>query len=237
MEQGFELSGVKTDRDAAKNVNDTASVNYTVQAYQCDESGNVDSSTFSQGSDVYVCVETDVSDVMLESIVSFDLSQKGDYGGSFSPITAGGGANELTSVACSGKKCIIHTMLISAFFDTRNNNDVDGSGKVQLSFGTPTSRRMVEAGIKSGDRKLVEEEAAEFRVTLGIQAGVESDIIEEPKATQGSQSSVVWGVVGIAVTVLGFGTVAYWLTAQRRIGKEKTPSDFILEETKKIIAA
>jgi hypothetical protein len=152
-----------------------ASFDYTVTACQCNESFECEPQILTQASDTLICIETNTTNVEIASIHQLFFNQ-----GSLAQNAIGDGLeDEFTIVNVSGKKAVVRTKLVAAFFELDFPENIEATGVCTLKFvddngqgrrlhaPVSTSRILQQAG---GDQP----EEVGFAVELFLEAGAES---------------------------------------------------------------
>jgi hypothetical protein len=166
--QGFEVTGIDLDRLDASEEDGDAVLDYEVVACQCNVTFSCVDSVLTQGSDVYICVETTAENVEIEEVRSLNFAQ-----GAFNvtPVVDGS-ADALSALFYNGKQASIRYQMISAFFDDENPEDVIASGSVLLKFTDDDGRRQLRSAKIVSPRSLQTQDNAdkEFEVTMSLAA-------------------------------------------------------------------
>jgi hypothetical protein len=128
--QGFEITGIDLSRVNATEMTDSTDLGYEVTACHCNATGSCVNDILSQGSDVYLCVETTAPNVKIAAIQELTMVQ-----GSFNttPIVSGI-EDPLTLVTIDGKEATVRYQIISAFFEDPDPLDIVAIGSVLLAF-------------------------------------------------------------------------------------------------------
>jgi hypothetical protein len=140
----FRLSAIDITREGAANATETASLDYPVNAYFCNDGDvQVPGQLLSQGSALQFCVKIDDSvldAVFVEDILEATISQpnaNGRIGASASNIITGTVADSLTEKACRELGiCNVKSQLLSKFFADADPLDLEVTGTALLSFGS-----------------------------------------------------------------------------------------------------
>jgi len=186
MTAGFQAIGLDLDREAAVTVTETAALDYEIFACQCDASLICSSELLTQGSDVYICVETNATDVDMIGVESLNFIQ-GNFASS--PIVDGA-ENQLTAVTCEGSQCRIRSQMPSAFFEFENPEDVLADGVVVLSFG---GRRQLRHRVKVTPQqpRTLKEAEDEGMIGFDVSLGLKSSKDATSSAAAKRMASVV----------------------------------------------
>jgi len=177
-------------------VNVGVSFEYTMTACQCNEQLECVTDTLTQASDALICVETNATNVEIESIRQLAFTQ-GLYSQN---AVVNGAADDLTIVTLVGKKAVIRTKLFSAFFDQDTPGSIDATGVCTLMFADENGQvRRLRAPVMTSSRDLKEtndDEAADagFNVEFFLENDLES-----------SGSSKAKMIVPFMLAVMAFG--------------------------------
>jgi hypothetical protein len=164
--QGFEVTGIDLNRLEADKENGTVTSNYTLSACQCDESFNCVNTILTQGSDVYICVETTAPNLEIAQVRELRFTQ-GVF--SVTPVVDGV-AHALSEVFYAGKEASIRYQMISTFFEDPNPADVIATGTVLLAFSDEGGRRQLRS-VKLVPRALHEKKEEDvFQVRMVLTA-------------------------------------------------------------------
>lgn len=184
MNMDFSSAAVSIKEDAPKQSTKEVTVDYTLDAYECDAATKVrieNPSTKTQNSLVTVCIESTFDDIIIGDIKELTLTQS--TSGLTSVAIANSNSNSITEVSNIGtKKAAVSTRLVGAFFtDLADGTEstIDIAGIAVLMFGSG-GRRLVRIGnganrqsdTAAADRVLEEETVddplGEFAVSMGI---------------------------------------------------------------------
>jgi len=144
--------GIETERTAATNTTKTVEVKYNVTSFICADGDLKNESTwvqavsnYSQGDPLKVCLKApNTEGIYLEKVTKFELQQvtggakgKSLMIGDPDMVTAGG---VLATSECSGKFCMVQSMIPAKYFDDINEIDgtpfnLKGQGEILLNFG------------------------------------------------------------------------------------------------------
>jgi hypothetical protein len=162
--QGFEVTGIDLDRLAADEEDGDVSLNSTLSACQCDATFTCTPYVLTQGSAVYICVETTAPNLEIVEVRDLQLIQ-----GAFNVTPVVDGVPDaLSTVFYNGKQASIRYQLISAFFQDPDPEDVIANGAVLLAFSDDSGRRQLHA-VKLGPRALEQEEDEDvFQVRMTL---------------------------------------------------------------------
>jgi hypothetical protein len=186
MLQGFEVIGIDLDRLEADEEDGAVTSNYTLSACQCDESFTCVNAVLTQGSDVYICVETTAPNLEIAEVRELRFTQ-GVF--SVTPVVDGV-ADALSEIFYAGKEASIRYQMISTFFEDPNPADVIASGAVMLAFSDESGRRQLRS-VKLVPRGLQEKEGENvFQVRMAL------------AASSASVGTVLRGFVSVAVGFL-----------------------------------
>lgn len=173
MLQGFEITGIETNRLNATNSTGSADFDYNITACQCNADGDCGNGVLSQGNDVYLCIETAAPNLEIEDVRELVMTQ-GDF--STTPIVAGV-QDALTEVTVDNKKAMIRYQIISAFFLDANPEDIVASGSILLALAGSDGRRYLRTSrIEVVPRHELQEQSEEGR--WSIRLAVESAVPE-----------------------------------------------------------
>lgn len=207
--QGFEITGIDLERTNATETAGSTDLDYNVTACHCNAAGSCVNDVLSQGSDVYLCVETTAPNVEFVAIQELTMVQ-----GSFNttPIVAGI-EDPLTEVTIDGKEATIRYQIISAFFSDPDPLDIVATGAALLAFADDDGRRFLRSasvGVVGVEQRVRRESALQdeelFDRGWSVQMAVES-------AASESSGAFAYGWVGgfssliVAVTVGAVGSV------------------------------
>ena len=167
--KGFEVTNIDLDRDAAGNETGSVDVDYNITACHCTGNGTCINTVLSQGSDVYICIETTADNLEIADVRELTMDQ-----GSGTVVTypiVGGIEDPLTLTTIDGKTAIVRYQIISAFFQDENPDDIVVSGAVLLAFLDDNGRRLLRNHVVV-HRQLDELEKAEgdFALSLMVQS-------------------------------------------------------------------
>lgn len=191
--QGFEVTGIDLERTSATVENGDAEFDYFLTACQCNELFTCVNTTLTQGSDVFICVETTAPNVEIAQVRQVRFIQ-----GTFNvtPVVDGV-ADALSEVTVDGKLARIRYQMISAFFEEANPDDVVANGLVLLSFTDDSGRRLLRsAKIVPWVPRDLEDSNEEFKVQLALAASEDSS---SATAIRGFASVVA--VIGVLVVI------------------------------------
>lgn len=179
LNQGFHVTDIDLGRNGPDQTNKTTTANYDIYACQCNSTFMCDSTVLAQGSDVYICVISNASNVEIGGIQGLQFIQ-GNF--STSPIDSGV-EDALTAVVQTGRVAAIRSQLVSEFFEDANPANVVAQGVATIQFVNST-RRLASVDV-SRMLQEIEEEDTEFSVVMGV-APSETDT---PVAASGGSSS------------------------------------------------
>ena len=168
---GFTITGIDLTRLEATEETGTADVEYNVTACHCNAARTCIDTVLTQGSDVYLCVETTAANIEISEIRDLTMAQ-----GAFNttPIVDGV-PDALTFVTINGKEASIRYQIISAFFADAFPADIVATGQALLSFTDDNGRRLLRTSrinIVQPDRErelLGEVQEDDFKVTMAVQ--------------------------------------------------------------------
>jgi hypothetical protein len=130
---------IDLDRLNATEVTDSVDFDYNVTAFQCDDNGDVSNEVLTQGSDVYICVETTAPNVEIAEIRELTMTQ-----GAFNTTPIVGGIEDpLTQVTIVDKEATIRYQIISQFFADPFPDDIVATGSVLLAFTDDSGSRFL----------------------------------------------------------------------------------------------
>ena len=152
-----------------------ASFEYTMTACQCNEQLECVTDTLTQASDALICVETNATNVEIESIRQLIFTQ----GLLSQNAVEDGETGDLTIVTLVGKKAVIRTKLFSVFFDQDAPGSIDATGVCTLIFADDNGQvRRLRAPVMTGrDLKEISGEEvtdADFDVEFLLEKGLGS---------------------------------------------------------------
>ena len=164
LQQGFSVVNVALDREAADLTDQAANVNYDILACQCNENFVCVNEVLVQGSDVFICVYSNTTDVQVAGISALTFRQ-----GSFtiSPIV-NFTEDAITAVSVSAQGALIRSQMRSDFFAAADPGDMLAEGVAVLSFSAQGRRQLRVVSIS----RMMQESALEpkdFGVTMGLQ--------------------------------------------------------------------
>jgi hypothetical protein len=199
--QGFEVTGIDLDRLDAEEEDGDAALNHTLSACQCDESFTCTPYVLTQGSNVYICVETTTPNLEIAEVRDLVLTQ-----GAFNVTPVVDGVPDALSVVLiNGKQASIRYQMISAFFRDPDPEDVIANGAVLLAFTDDSGRRQLHS-VKLVPRVLVQKDEKDvFQVTMALASDGAYDL---GSLTSAAVNVFVSGVVGVITTVIGAIIVA-----------------------------
>ena len=211
LSQGFEVSQIDLDRDAADETDKQAQVDFGITSCQCNAARECFNSVLVQGDDVFICVIAPAgSDIEISAVEELNFTQ-----GSFSIAAVRNSTSDaLTTVFLFGKTAVIRSQLPSELFDDTNPANLTARGEVSVRFGSG-ARRNLRFGIGNsvphighiGSRMMQVEpkqEQAAFSVSMAL-APLESG--EPPKAggkTGAVIGGIIGGIAGVAIIVAVF---------------------------------
>ena len=220
MKQGFSVVNIHTNRDDASETNRNATVDYYVEAYQCDtDTGTAleDPEPLSQGSELSICIKTNGTDVGLTDIKQLNLKQDG--GESINAILDSTG-NGLTDWSCEAQMCSARTMLVSSFFAKESPNNVNVTGVVIMSFG---SRRQLVQIAPTRSLESSSKNAADFQLELLLdkpESDLDLGVIDGVLTKREKGGMSVLPVFGSCIVVISMFGIAVF--AVRRRGRQQT---------------
>lgn len=193
--QGFEVTGIDLERTAASEEDGDAEFDYVLTACQCDESFTCVNTTLTQGSDVFICVETTAPNVEIAEVRQVRFSQ-----GAFNVTPVVDGVSDaLSEVIVDGKRASIRYQMISEFFQETSPDDVIADGLVLLTFTDDIGTRHLRSAdiVPGAPRALqVRNEDRKFQVEMALAA---SEYSSSAAAIRGFASAVA--VIGYLVMI------------------------------------
>jgi hypothetical protein len=197
---GFTVTGIDLTRLEATEETGTADVEYNVTACHCNAARTCIDTVLTQGSDVYLCVETTAANIEISEIRDLTMAQ-----GAFNttPIVDGV-PDALTFVTINGKEASIRYQIISAFFADAVPADIVATGQALLSFTDDNGSRLLRTSrinIAQPDRErelLGEVQEDGFEVTMAVQG---SELESSGAFACGFASVIVIMVSGVAAVL------------------------------------
>lgn len=191
--QGFEVTGIDLERTSASNEDGEAEFDYYLTACQCNESLICANTTLTQGSDVFICVETTAPNVEIAQVRQMRFTQ-----GAFNVTPVFDGvSDDLSEVNVDGKRANIRYQMISAFFEEANPDDVIADGLVLLSFTDDSGRRLLRsAKIAPRASRALENSEENFEVRVALAAPEDSS---SAPAIRGFASAIA--VIGVLLVI------------------------------------
>jgi len=170
MSMDFTTAQVNIKEDAPSVSTEDTNVEYTLNAYECDEGTKIKidpPSVKLQNSLVTVCIESTFNDIVVGSIKDLTLSQ-GTSGLTYKSIN-NSVPNSITEVSSTGgTKVAVSTRLVSAFFtdlaETQSTIDVTGIAVLQFRSG---ARKLVRIGNSAKNQRATDEILDEEEDPLG----------------------------------------------------------------------
>jgi len=218
MTKGFEVVGVSTDRTKATETNETASLDYSVLAFEIDDASATGAElttrgTYTQGDFLTIGIITNGTGVEVEQIIQMNITGNTDYDsiksdGEPSALTQRDCGVDITSNDYGAKKgCKVKTMLVSDFFDTAEPQDLTIKGVAVMKF--VRARRL--ANIDARDLQEASSADDTFGLTVSLkpmnlgdyvetQDEDDIDMIDDSAAT----STIVGGMVSFVVVIFSF---------------------------------
>jgi len=201
--QGFEISGIDLNRLNATEENGSADLDYNVIACQCDANRTCVDTVLTQGSDVYICVETTAPNVEIAEIRELTMSQN-EF--NTTPIVAGV-EDPLTFVTIDGKEASIRYQIISAFFADPFPEGIVASGTVLLVFTDDGGRRLLRTSrvnIMQPERERELADGGEVQEGFSVVVGAQGTPSESSGAfARGAFGGLASLMVVVAMTVVG----------------------------------
>jgi len=232
MLQGFSVEDISTSRTDADDQVKNTTVDYNLRSWKCDSEWNEDNSSVSQGTSVWICIETTSTAANLKELLSLTFAQEDD--GEISGYT-----NNPISTGVAGiiiqepKRMMIQTIVVAGFFNIGNNNPVNVNGTILWELSS--ERRLVSSGEEGslttrtyssdneykGPRKLQEQgSSGEFRLALELEtyntanAGTSpgtTPVLDQKNKIQNSGMVFSGIAVGLAMIFVVAALVAYRL--------------------------
>ena len=223
LSQGFSVSQIDLERDAADVTNEEAQVDFGITSCQCNADRKCASEILLQGDDLFICVfAPSDSGVEISAIEELDFMQ----GSLTIPAVQNSTSDALTAVFVLGKSAVIQTQLRSELFDAVNPANLTASGKVSVRFGNAT-RRNLRSGVGRslhryhfGDVRIMQQQLpdkqAGFLVNMKLASSERTDDRRDGAKTGDIVGGVVGGLAGIAFVVV----VLLVLLRRRKSDKE-----------------
>jgi hypothetical protein len=221
LSQGFTVSQIDLDREAAEEKDEEAQVDYGITSCQCNFDRKCANEVLVQGEILFLCVNAPLdSDIEISDVEQLSLAQ----GSRIISAVKNSTSDALTDVSLFGKVAFIRTQLPSNLFDRFDPGNLTAVGQVALRFGSGRRRRLrtsfgnfypghivavhgfpsVESiNKKINNRKLLEEnkeDQAKFVVRMAL-----APIEETRKETSHKTGAIVGGIIG---GLVGFALVA-----------------------------
>ena len=138
LQQGFSVVSINLARDAAEEIAKGTDVEYNILACQCNENFVCVNEVLVQGSDVFICVYSNTTDVQVAGISALTFRQ-----GSFtiSPIV-NFTEDAITAVSVSAQGALIRSQMRSDFFAAADPGDMLAEGVAVLSFSAQGRRQL-----------------------------------------------------------------------------------------------
>ena len=138
LQQGFSVVNINLARDAAEEIAKVTDIEYNILACQCNENFVCVNEVLVQGSDVFICVYSNTTDVQVAGISALTFRQ-----GSFtiSPIV-NFTEDAITAVSVSAQGALIRSQMRSDFFTAADPGDVLAEGVAVLSFAAQGGRQL-----------------------------------------------------------------------------------------------
>jgi hypothetical protein len=222
LSQGFTVSQIDLDREAAEEKDEDAQVDFGITSCQCSFDRRCGNEVLVQGEIVFLCVNAPLdSDIEISDVEELRLTQ----GSRMINAVRNSTPDALTDVSLLGKVAFIRTQLPSDLFDRFDPGNLTAVGKVSLRFGSGHHRHLrisfgnfyrdhlvrvrgfhIVEGInkKVKNRKLQEnsqEDQAKFVVRMAL-APIEEDRSEKNEKTGAIAGGIIGGLVGFALIAL-----------------------------------
>ena len=230
LSQGFTVSQIDLERDAADETSEEAQVDFGITSCQCSVDRKCANDVLVQGDDAFICVfAPSDGDVEISAIEELDFTQ----GTLTVQAVQNSTSDALTAVFLFGKAAVVRTQLRSDFFDAVNPANIIARGKVSVRFGSGRRRnlrfdvgRPVMRYHVSGPRRMqeqVQEEQTGFSVNIKL-ASLDSTGGRRDGVNSGAiVGGVVGGLAGVAFIV------ALLFIGRRRRNSEKERVDSPLD--------
>jgi len=212
MTKGFEVTGVSTNRTAATETEKNATLDYTVLAFETDETGadlTGGTQQYTQGDFLQIGVRTNGTGVEVANIIEMTLT--GDT--TFESVKASDASTSaLTERTCDGTVlnnlagCKVKTMLVSDFFVNANPSAINVTGTAVMQFAR--ARRL------SSFRGL--QEASDTNEEFGLSVPLQpmdmgentdsstQDNIDMIDSAASTSPAIIGGVLSFVVAVFSF---------------------------------
>lgn len=130
LSQGFQVSEVNLERNAADEESSDIVVDYGIKSCQCNSSFQCEETILVQGDDVFICIYTDSVGIEISMIEELSFSQ-----GSIS-ISAieNNTADALSTIQKLGTMVVARSQLRSLFFDTPEPDNLVVNGRALITF-------------------------------------------------------------------------------------------------------
>jgi hypothetical protein len=191
--KGFEVTNIDLNRDAAGNETGAVDVDYNITACHCAANGTCINTVLSQGSDVYICIETSAENLEIADVRELTMDQ-----GSGTVVTypiVGGIEDPLTLTTIDGKTAQVRYQIISAFFTDPFPQEILVSGAVVLAFLDDNGRRLLRYNVflhrELADEDLEKTPEEGFAVRLAVQAANPPESTTSGASTKGLVSILV----------------------------------------------
>ena len=219
LSQGFTVSQIDLDREAAEQKDEEAQVDFGITSCQCSFDRKCGNEVLVQGEMLFLCVNAPLdSDIEISDVEELSLTQ----GSRIISAVRNGTSDALTDVSLFGKVAFIRTQLPSNLFDRFDPGNLTAVGQVSLRFGSGRRRHLrirfgnfyhghfvrvrgfpiVESiNKKLNNRKLQEnnqEDQAKFVVRMAL-APIEENRAEKSEKTGAIAGGIIGGLVGVVL--------------------------------------
>lgn len=230
LSQGFSVSQIDLERDAADVTNEEAQVDFGITSCQCNANRKCVSEILLQGDDVFICVfAPSDSGVEISAIGELDFIQ----GSLTIPAVQNSTSDALTEVFLFGKSAVIRTQLRSELFDNINPANLTASGEVSVRFGNVT-RRNLRFGVgkalhryRFGDVRIMQEQVQDEQAGFLVNMKLASSQRTEGRRDGSKTGDIIGGVIG-GLAGIAFVVVVLLLVRRRRNSdkeRDESPND------------
>ena len=205
LTQDFHVEDIDLERDAPAEETETATINYDIYACQCNASYVCNEETLTQGSDIYICVFSNESNVEIASIPVLDFKQ----GNNTYRVVDEGLEDSLTEVTLGlndGKLAVIRSQLISELFENSDPADLLAWGDAVIAFVNSRTRALRPSIIHGGRRMSDEPATAGFNAKVALESSHDDSSVEELADSSGGTAAVV-GITVVLVCAALLGLV------------------------------
>lgn len=200
--QNFNITDIDLDRLNATETDEDANVDYSLTAFQCNSDGIEIDDTLTQGSDVYICVETFATNVQIVGVRELMITQDGNDPFYTTPIVDGE-TDFLTETWTTkgGKMAMVRYQIVSQFFD-EPLKPVSAVGTVLMMFADDGGTRRLRTAkvLSTPSRRELQDDPLQkvFNVTMQVDSDVDED----------SSAGRVGGVASLIFIMIASGVLA-----------------------------